>query len=225
MNTSGINNLSVINNVSTIIYVDDNPVTLKSFQSLFNGTINILTASSGKEALETLEMQPVQVIIANQGMADMTGVEFINMAKNKWPGLKYILNTEYKNDEVLKQVDDDVIIHWNVNKSLDKEKLEHIIKTAIKEVRLKAELQANEEKYKSVFNSISDVFTRTDMTGKCVMVSPSIFQLLGYTQEEVLGRNLAEFYAYPKERNGVVERLLKSKDYDHEYLLVPHISR
>ena len=58
---------------------------------------------------------------------------------------------------------------------------------------------------------MSDVFTRSDMDGKCVMVSPSIYDLIGYTEDEVLGRDLADFYVNPNQRIEIVNKLQKSK--------------
>jgi len=55
MNADGENNFSVVADVPTILYVDDESAHLNSLKSLLDGTIKILTASSGKEALEILQ--------------------------------------------------------------------------------------------------------------------------------------------------------------------------
>ena len=47
MNAGEKNNFSVVPEVPKILYVDDEPAHLNSLKSLFDGTINILTASSG----------------------------------------------------------------------------------------------------------------------------------------------------------------------------------
>ena len=76
-------------------------------------------------------------------------------------------------------------------------------------------MEENDEKLRDVFNSISDVFIRSDMNGKCVMVTPSIYQMTGYQPEELLGRNMTDFYANPNQRNEIVDKLLKSRSVDN----------
>ena len=76
-------------------------------------------------------------------------------------------------------------------------------------------MEENDEKLRDVFNSISDVFTRSDMNGKCVMVTPSIYQMTGYQPEELIGRNMTDFYANPNQRNEIVDKLLKSRSVDN----------
>jgi hypothetical protein len=47
MNAGGANNFSVVRDIPSIMYVDDERTHLNSLKSLLNGTINILTAGSG----------------------------------------------------------------------------------------------------------------------------------------------------------------------------------
>jgi PAS domain S-box-containing protein len=77
------------------------------------------------------------------------------------------------------------------------------------------QLRQSEAKFRGVFNSMVDVFTRSTMDGKCVIVSPSIHKLFGYHPEEVIGRNLADFYANPGERNEIIQRLNDSNEVEH----------
>ncbi|MCS6833607.1 MAG: ATP-binding protein, partial [Flammeovirgaceae bacterium] len=55
------------------------------------------------------------------------------------------------------------------------------------------ELAESEEKFRNIFESLQDVYFRTNMDGVIIMVSPSVFELNGESQMEMLGRNVAEF--------------------------------
>ncbi|MFK5857152.1 MAG: PAS domain S-box protein, partial [Bacteroidota bacterium] len=68
-------------------------------------------------------------------------------------------------------------------------------------------LQKSEEKYRGVFDSITDIFLRADKEGNCILISPSIFNVLGYTVEEVMGKNLSTFYTNPTDRDELVQKL------------------
>ena len=84
------------------------------------------------------------------------------------------------------------------------------------EDRLQVEnaLRESEEKYRSIFESLMDLFYQTDMQGRLLTVSPSSYRLAGYHHEEVLGRNVSEFYPYAKERTALLKKLLRDGSVD-----------
>ena len=68
-------------------------------------------------------------------------------------------------------------------------------------------LLESEEKYRGIFDSMVDVFYRTDISGRITMISPSVKAMFGYTQQEVIGRDIASFYADPVQRDHFQEQL------------------
>ena len=56
-----------------------------------------------------------------------------------------------------------------------------------------------------IFNRLVDVFYRVDMEGRIQLLSPSIYALLGYQPEEIIGRCITEFYWDPAERQHNLE--------------------
>ena len=66
----------------TLLLVDDEENIVSSLKRLFRRDgYNILTAGSGAEALEVLAANDVTVILSDQRMPGMTGVEFLRQAK------------------------------------------------------------------------------------------------------------------------------------------------
>lgn len=79
-----------------VLFVDDEENVLKSLRRLFlDEVIEILTASSGKEGLELLKGNEVSVIVSDQRMPEMTGVEFLEKATRISPNSVKILLTGY----------------------------------------------------------------------------------------------------------------------------------
>jgi PAS domain S-box-containing protein len=81
-------------------------------------------------------------------------------------------------------------------------------------------LQESEEKYRTIFNSIQDVYAEVAIDSTILEISPSILSFAGYTPDEVLGRYLSDFYVYPEQRAELLERLhLDGKLNDYEVIL------
>jgi DNA-binding NtrC family response regulator len=70
----------------TLLLVDDEPNILAALKRLFRRDGHaILTASSGEQGLEMLARHKVDVIITDQRMPGMTGVEMLRTAKSLYP--------------------------------------------------------------------------------------------------------------------------------------------
>lgn len=58
-------------------------------------------------------------------------------------------------------------------------------------------LRLSEEKYRSIFENVEDVFYTTDYHGCITTISPSIEKYSGFTPQEVNGRHVRNFFADP----------------------------
>ncbi|MBD80536.1 MAG: two-component system response regulator [Crocinitomicaceae bacterium] len=70
-----------------VLYVDDEEHNLNAFYAAFRRRFKITRAVSAKAALEIIEKQevPFEVIISDQRMPEMTGVELLEIVKSKSP--------------------------------------------------------------------------------------------------------------------------------------------
>ncbi len=64
-----------------------------------------------------------------------------------------------------------------------------------------------EEKFKKIFESITDIYYQTNLDDVCTMMSPSCFEFLGYKESELVGKKLNFHYEFPKVREEIVERV------------------
>jgi PAS domain S-box-containing protein len=60
-------------------------------------------------------------------------------------------------------------------------------------------LEAQEEKFRSIFESFQDIYYRTNDRGIITIISPSVQEVLGYTPEEVIGRPVLDYYFDPED--------------------------
>jgi DNA-binding NtrC family response regulator len=78
-----------------ILLVDDEPEILFSLRGLLRKEFDLHTANSGAEALEVLHAHPVHVIMTDQRMPEMTGVELLRRALAACPEAIRIVFTGY----------------------------------------------------------------------------------------------------------------------------------
>lgn len=78
-----------------ILYVDDEIHNLNAFRASFRRLYTVFTASSGEEAEEVLSKQEVHIIISDQRMPKMTGIEFFESILDKYPEPIRMLLTGY----------------------------------------------------------------------------------------------------------------------------------
>jgi len=78
-----------------LLFVDDEERILNALRSIFRADYNVFTASSGPEAMEFLKRFRPHVIISDQRMPEMTGVEFLRQVRDFAPHTVRILLTGY----------------------------------------------------------------------------------------------------------------------------------
>jgi diguanylate cyclase (GGDEF)-like protein/PAS domain S-box-containing protein len=82
-----------------------------------------------------------------------------------------------------------------------------------------AALRESEERYRSIFESIQDIFYRTDAEGIITEISPSV-ERVGYSREQLIGTNVLDVYENPEERATLVKAIVERGEVaDHEIRL------
>lgn len=92
----------------SVLFVDDEPNILRSLARLFHQeSFDVLMATGGEEALEIVKNQPVQLVVTDNIMPKMTGVELIKQVKRIAPDtLRIILSGQSDMQAVLSSVNE-----------------------------------------------------------------------------------------------------------------------
>lgn len=123
----------------TILYVDDEISNLKTFNYLLRREYNIITASSGDEGLNILAKQHVDLIVSDQRMPGMSGVEFLEQVAKKYPDPNRILLTGFSDFDAMRSAINKGKIFQYVQKPWEIEDFKPIIDRAIEAYYLKQE--------------------------------------------------------------------------------------
>ncbi len=78
-----------------ILIVDDEPSNLRALERLFRQKHDVLTATSGADALALLEHHDVALLISDQRMPEMSGIELVQRTVKSRPHMVRILLTGY----------------------------------------------------------------------------------------------------------------------------------
>lgn len=138
-----------------ILYIDDELNNLTSFKATFRSLYNIYTASSANEGNEILKerSKDIQIIITDQRMPVMTGVEFLSSVIAKYPEPIRMLLTGYADiQDVIDAVNKGQVYHY-ISKPWDEQHLKIVIDKAYEVFALRQEnkeliktlLRANEQ--------------------------------------------------------------------------------
>ncbi|MDH5604634.1 MAG: response regulator, partial [Cyclobacteriaceae bacterium] len=122
-----------------ILYVDDEQDNLDVFESTFWKDYNLHLANSGQEAIEILGKEKVQLIITDQRMPSMTGIEFLEKVIDQYPDPVRIILTGLSDVQtIMDSVNKGKVYHY-ITKPWRKEDIRHVINNAIETYKLKEE--------------------------------------------------------------------------------------
>jgi diguanylate cyclase (GGDEF)-like protein/PAS domain S-box-containing protein len=126
----------------TLLLVDDEANVIASLKRLFRKDGHtILSASSGAEGLEILAQNKVDVIISDQRMPGMTGVEFLRAAKASYPDTIRIVLSGYTELQSVTDAINEGAIYRFLTKPWEDEQLRDHIRRAFEYKELQEENQ------------------------------------------------------------------------------------
>jgi DNA-binding response OmpR family regulator/signal transduction histidine kinase len=131
-----------------ILAVDDEPDVLDVLRAALEEQYEVFTASSGEEALAILQRQPVDLLITDQRMPQMSGVSLLERAKDFCPDAVRIILTGYTEPADLIQAINRGEVYRYLTKPWDLEELLLTVRQGLENYqlrkdrdRLRAELQ------------------------------------------------------------------------------------
>jgi serine/threonine-protein kinase len=122
-------------NRATILFVDDEERITMLLNMMFRADYHVLTASSGQQALELLEKHRVDVLISDQRMPGMTGVELLQQVRDRWPNTLRLLLTGYSDlSAIVGSVNEGEVFRF-LNKPWDHDQMRQTIADAVRASR------------------------------------------------------------------------------------------
>jgi CheY-like chemotaxis protein len=123
-----------------ILVVDDEEAILETMTFTFQDDYEVHTARDARDALELLEkIQPVAVVLTDQRMPNMSGVEFVTEVWKRWPNTVRMVLTGFSDMDAIIQAINDGHVYAYITKPWEPEQLKQIMKQAVDHYRLSVE--------------------------------------------------------------------------------------
>ncbi len=152
-----------------ILYVDDEETNLRAFQRAFGGDYLVKTALSADEALRILEAEDFPLIIADQRMPGMTGIELCERLVALKPQSTRMILTAYTETEMLLNAINRGHVQDYLVKPWRKSELKPILDRAFEDYKQRItklkELETRAERADQLSEEIREVFDFEGLIG------------------------------------------------------------
>ena len=165
-----------------ILYVDDEEQNLISFKAAFRREYNIFTALSGDDGLKILHDQVIDLIITDQRMPNMTGIQFLEKVIPQFPDTVRMILTGFSDVEAIIGAINTGRVYRYITKPWDETELHMTIENACQ----LAELQS---KNKMLILDLKQKVEEQEKTLKLFMKyvpGPVVEKALSATEDSIL---------------------------------------
>ena len=237
----------------TILCVDDEQNILKSLRRLLRREdYTLLTASSGEEGLELLQKSPVSLIISDQRMPAMTGIQFLKEAKRIAPStIRMILSGYTDVDSITSAVNEGnvykfILKPWNdgelkltIKRALEQydlvnenEKLHEKIRLQNEELKAfnkDLERKVRERTEELVFRNQVLVFSQRLLENLPIAIvgigDDQIIAYINKKAQELYGNNIESFLTLPVDMffSNEISSLIKDVLYANQPKILRHV--
>lgn len=121
-----------------VLYVDDEKVNRTVFKQ-FSDEFTLKIVDSGAAALQVLETEPVAVLVTDQRMPEMTGVELLAKVKERFPAVIRIVLTAFPDMNPVVRAVNEQLAHRYIQKPFDEPKLRETLRWALASFRVARE--------------------------------------------------------------------------------------
>ncbi|SIT06653.1 hybrid sensor histidine kinase/response regulator [Belliella pelovolcani] len=144
-----------MSNKIRVLYIDDEDNNLNSFKASLRKDFHIITAIDAEEGLKIAEEEELHVVIADQRMPGLTGVEFFEKLMKINPDPVRILLTGYSDIASVIDAINKGEVYRFIDKPWNLEQIKNAIKNAAEIYLTKRELKDKNERLKKVHSEMN----------------------------------------------------------------------
>jgi len=128
--------MEVLKDVFNVLYVDDEENNLNSFRAALRRNYNVYTALSGEEGMDILSKNDIHVVVTDQRMPNMTGVQFLQHIPPEKDNIRIILTGFSDIESIIEAINTGMVYRY-ITKPWDKDELKITIDNAVETIMLR----------------------------------------------------------------------------------------
>ncbi|MHA2232658.1 MAG: PAS domain S-box protein [Candidatus Hodarchaeales archaeon] len=220
--------------MTRVLIVDDDEDMLYFASALLSregACLNVVTAASALEALRILPNRDFDVIVSDYKMPGMNGLELLRDIRNQGNDIPFIMFTGQGREEVAIDA-----LNMGANHYLKKEgnpdslyhELAHTIKQLANHRKTERNLQETRVQAQKYLDIASVILVALDRDGIVTMINRKGCAVLGYSEEEIVGKEWFETFLPERmheETRAVFSKLMEGKFEPVEYFENPVITK
>ncbi|MGF1534252.1 MAG: response regulator [Bernardetiaceae bacterium] len=123
----------------SILYVDDEKYNLTAFKAAFRREYKVFVAETAEEGIELLAQNPIELVITDQRMPEVTGVEFLKRIVPDYPHVIRMILTGFSDvQDIISAINEGGVYRY-ITKPWDKDDLRITIDRALESYELSQE--------------------------------------------------------------------------------------
>jgi len=195
----------------SVLYVDDEVNNLISFKANFRNIYNVYTAESAAEGKNILNSNEINVLITDQRMPDISGVQFLESIIKDHPFPVRIILTGFTDIETVIEAINKGQIFRYIMKPFDIEELKLIIDNAHDLYLFRKSSKAALVKYQHLFEKSTEAIFNIDANGNFNEMNEAGRQIFKIKEGDLTNTCLGSLFVNSEEYKKVYAQLLKDE--------------
>lgn len=168
-----------------VLYIDDEQDNLMAFYSSFRRVFDVYITDSAAKGIEILKTNSIEILIADQRMPEITGVDFFESILDEFPNPIRILLTGYSDISAVKDAINKGQVHRYLNKPWNEYELKVAIENAYMVYQLKEQNNKLKNKYQKVFAESNDAIMIFDEKVRLIDYNKAALKLFNTTKPQL----------------------------------------
>ncbi|WP_406660591.1 PAS domain S-box protein [Methanolobus sp. ZRKC3] len=200
-----------------LLIVDDEPLNVRLLQTQLMQEYDTVGAFSGIEAIELLSSEKPDLVLLDVMMPEMDGYEVCRRIKSSEETnfIPVVIVTALTSKsgmlEGIEAGADDFLI-----KPLDKTEVTLRVRNLLRNKQLHDNLLAESERAKKYLDIAGNMILIVDRDRKVVVANAQCCQILGYKEDELIGKDWFNMAIYPDEKNETISTFNRIISGEHE---------
>lgn len=196
-----------------ILVVDDEQRVRQAIQRVLGDAgYEVLSAEDGRQGLEMVARQTPDLVLVDLMMPVMDGMEFLDQARRRYPGLTSVVITGFatldRAVEAMKQGADDFLA-----KPFKPGELKLVVGRALKRAATLRDISIEKSRNRALINAMANGVLVADSSGAAVMANPALLEMLDLEPDGLQGKPLDQVLPWP-EVAGCLGRVLRGPEQD-----------